>query len=168
MDFVCNANFKGDMKQFIDLKKLSLELPNSKLHDKPYQLVIKDVKGTLIFFSNGKFRIMGCIDELDATFLAYTYTTKIDNDQFPPIELQSFTSRCHLGFSINLSNVAKFNNTLVIYEPELFPALRICSFNPISVNVFSTGSVIICGIREPNEVYGILSQLRELCHNHRL
>jgi TATA-box binding protein (TBP) (component of TFIID and TFIIIB) len=77
-------------------------------------------------------------------------------------------SRCHLGFSINLSNVAKSNNTLVIYEPELFPALRIRSFNPISVNVFSTGSVIICGIREPNEVYAILSQLRELCHNNRL
>src|SRR5258708_35536444 len=109
---------------------------------------------------------MGCIDELDATILAYSYTSKINNQKFPSIVLQSFTARCHLGFAINLSNVAKSNN--VIYEPELFPALRVRSFNPISVNVFSTGSVIICGIRESNVVYYILNQLRELCHLHKL
>ena len=58
MEFVCNANFKGDMKQFIDLKKLNFEIPNSKLHDKPHQLVDKNAKkkkSTLIFLVMANF-----------------------------------------------------------------------------------------------------------------
>ena len=86
MEFVCNANFKGDLKQFINLSKLLTKIPNSKLCSKPHQLVVKDSKGTILFFSHGKFRIMGCIDELDATILAYTYTIKVDSESFPPID----------------------------------------------------------------------------------
>ena len=108
MEFACNANFKGNMHKFINLNKLSSEIPNSKLYSKPRQLVVKDSnnRGTIIFFSNGKFRIMGCIDELDATILAHSYTIKVDGESFPPIELQSYTMKAHLGFSIDLYKMA--------------------------------------------------------------
>src|SRR5437773_8934526 len=50
MEFVCNANYKGDLHQSIDLIKLSQKLPNSKFHHKPCQLIVKDTKDTVIFF----------------------------------------------------------------------------------------------------------------------
>ena len=52
---VINANFRSIHDKPIDLKNVHLLLPNiSKLHIKPSQLVIKDEKGTIVFFSNGK------------------------------------------------------------------------------------------------------------------
>jgi TATA-box binding protein (TBP) (component of TFIID and TFIIIB) len=49
----------------------------------------------------------------------------------------------------------------ILYEPELFSAVRILKYKPLSV--FSTGAVVICGLREPNDIYHILSDLNDLC-----
>ena len=106
MEFVCNANFKGDFDKNIDLRQLHKSIPNSKLCMKPYQLVVKDLKGTLILFSNGKFRTMGCIDELEASFLAFSYLDKIGTSS-PSITLPSYTLRAQLGFRVNLAKVAE-------------------------------------------------------------
>jgi len=113
MEFVCNANFKGDMKRHINLKKLRDKVPNSVLHMKPRQLVIKDLlRGSIIIFSSGKFRVMGCIDELDATFFVYEYTTKINDDELPTIQLQSYTAKCDIGFAVNLTKLATSSSSL--------------------------------------------------------
>ena len=77
MEFVCNANFKGEFDKNIDLRQLHKSIPNSKLCIKPFQLVVKDLNGTLILFSNCKFRTMGCIDELEASFLAFAYVDRL-------------------------------------------------------------------------------------------
>src|SRR5712664_2041214 len=101
MEFVCNANFRGDCDHSIDLDKLKSIVPNSKLYIKPRQLVVKDSKGTLIFFSTGKFRIMGCIDMLEASSLVCTYLEKaipVPFISFPFITLQSYTLRSTIGF----------------------------------------------------------------------
>jgi TATA-box binding protein (TBP) (component of TFIID and TFIIIB) len=132
------------------------------LHRKPHQLVVKDPKGTLIFFQSGKFRVMGCIDELEATFLVYKYTKFINEDEFPSVTLQSYTATSNLGFKVILENMAASSNTFS-YEPELFPALRIREFNPASVNVFTTGKVIICGLRDADQMSGIIDKLRVIC-----
>src|SRR5208282_3219857 len=125
MEFVSNANFKGEFKKKIDLRQLHSKIPNSKLHTKPFQLVVKDPQGTVILFSNGKFRTMGCIDELEAGFLAYKY---LETSTFPSITLQSYTSKCELGFRINLEKMV--NCVPCVYEPEVFPALRLKEYKP--------------------------------------
>ncbi len=162
MEFVCNANFKGGMERSIELPSLCKKIPNSVLHRKPHQLVVKDPKGTVIFFQSGKFRVMGCIDELEATFLAYKYTSLINDDEFPPITLQSYTATCHLGFKVILENMAATSNAF-LYEPELFTALRILEFNPASVHVFNTGKIVVCGLRDVEQMSGILQKLHILC-----
>src|SRR6266853_4782653 len=95
MEFVVNVNYHGRLRKPLDLSRLTL--PHSKLHSKPQQLVVKDKKGTVIFFNTGKFRVMGCIDAIEASFLAFKYTLKIDNDDFPELYSQSYTSRAKLG-----------------------------------------------------------------------
>src|SRR5277367_4837390 len=108
MQYVVNANFRGAMKKkSINLSQLQkISFPNnSKLHACPQQLVIRDEKGTIIFFSSGEFRVMGCIDDMEATFLAYKYTAEIDNN-FPQVITQSYTSRHHVGFKVILTNLS--------------------------------------------------------------
>ena len=73
MEFVCSANLKGEFDKNIHLRELHKNIPNSKPCNKPYIPVVKDMKDALILFSNGKFRTMGCIDELEASFLAFSY-----------------------------------------------------------------------------------------------
>src|SRR5271163_3815939 len=90
MKHVVNVNYRGKLKNPINLKTISL--CNSKYYTSPHQLVIKDEKGTLIFFSSGEFRVMGCVDELEATFLAYKYIEKIGSHNIPDIYTQSYTS----------------------------------------------------------------------------
>ena len=34
-----------------------------------------------------------------------------------------------------------------VYEPELFPALRYKKYNPLCVNIFASGKIVILGIR---------------------
>lgn len=166
---VINPNFRSSHDKPIDLKNVHLLLPNiSKLHIKPSQLVIKDEKGTIVFFSNGKMRIMGCIDELDATFLAYKYTMMLDDDcNFQPVYSQSMTIRVVYNVRINLNKFARESTTLPLqYEPELFPAVLLKKYKPISVNVFSSGKIIMCGVRDIQQVDDIMQDLKsdlEMC-----
>lgn len=162
MDLVRNANYKGSMKHSIYLPKLHSKIPHSKLHKKPHQLVVKDRKGTILFFQSGKFRVMGCVDELDAMFLVYKYSNLINDDEFPPVTLQSYTSTSHLGYRVNLEKMAATSDAFG-YEPELFSALRIREFNPASVNIFTTGRVIVCGLRDAEQMYDIMIKLHEIC-----
>ena len=147
------------MKKPIDLENLII--PNSKLHVKPHQLVIKDKKGTLIFFRNGSFRVMGCIDVLDASFLAFSYISRIDCDDVPKIYSQSYTSAATLGYNGNMYKLAKCDKTF--YKPELFAAVCMTKYNSVFINVFSTGSVVACGLKEPEDFYIILKEIDSLC-----
>ena len=123
--------------------------------------MIKTETGTLILFSSGKFRVMGCVDAVDATFFAFTYTNKIDSDDVPEIYSQSYTSHTKLGYNVNLCKLSMCEKTL--YEPELFTAVRMMKYNPVSVNVFSSGSIVACGLKEPEHFYAIICDIDTLC-----
>jgi len=124
--------------------------------------VIRDDKGTVIFFKSGKFRVMGCIDDVEAALLAYKYISLIDDTDFPQVIAQTYTSRLHVGFKVILSDLSK-HTLQVLYEPELFPAARMCKYKPLSVNIFYSGAIVICGLREPDDIYSIINELITLC-----
>ena len=68
---------------------------------------------------------------------------KIDN-----LEIQSITITHNVGHQINLLKLAQLMPcTDYTYEPELFPALRMTKFNPVCVNVFATGKIVILGLK---------------------
>ena len=37
-----------------------------------------------------------------------------------------------------------------MFEPELFPALRYNKYNPLCVNIFSSGKIVILGLKNLN------------------
>ena len=162
---VVNCNYKSDLAKPINLSLLESLFPNSKLYSKPSQLIIKDTAGTLIFFSNGKHRVMGCKDELDATLLAYKYVAMIDksDNNFPLLFAQSSTVCILYHTKIHLQSLAHIlsdtSSHLFHYEPEIFPAVLIRKFKPLSVNVFSTGKIIICGVKDIEQVHYIMKDL---------
>ena len=159
MEFVANVNYRGKLKQSINLKNLNV--PNSKYYTRPQQLVIKDEKGTVILFASGRFRVMGCVDVLEASLLAIKYAALIDNDDVPDIYSQSYTSHTNLGYNVNLNKLCQYDH--IIYEPELFTAARITKYNPVSVNVFSSGSIVACGLKELEHFYDIISDIDAIC-----
>jgi TATA-box binding protein (TBP) (component of TFIID and TFIIIB) len=164
---VLNVNYRSCHDKCINLLQFQSILPpntNSKLCIKPAQLVIHDEKGTLLFFSNGKLRIMGCNDEIDATFLSYKYTMMLDDDyNFQPVYTQTMTVRVVLNKKINIASFVDVCTTSLIsfnYEPEFFPAVHLTKYKPISINVFSTGKIIMCGVREIDQVHNIIQELK--------
>ena len=106
---------------------------------------------------------MGCIDELEAAFLAYKYIEQMGIDDIPDIFTQSYTAVTKLGHRVNLHKLSMCKDTR--YFPELFAAVRMTNYNPISVNVFSTGSVVVCGLKEPAHIYDIINNVKLLVKN---
>jgi TATA-box binding protein (TBP) (component of TFIID and TFIIIB) len=155
---ITNSNFRASLQTNIDLKNLHQLIPNSKLHVKPCQLVVKDQAGVIIFFNNGKLRIMGCKDDFDATLLAYKYTAIVSPYETPEIFLQSMTVKVSTGRRLHLLNLQKLISPAVL-ELEIFPALLIQKFKPVSVNIFSSGNIILCGIKKMEDVDDIMSEL---------
>src|SRR3977135_3441103 len=112
----------------------------------PEQLVIRFVDGsTVLFFKSGKFRIMGGkIDDLEKHCNIYAITALFD--QYPKLTLQTLTAAYAYPFKINLYELS--DNIESHLNAESFPALLILKYKPITVNVFASGKVTICGLKD--------------------
>lgn len=99
--------------------------------------------GVIILFHSGKCRVMGLKKPITKQ-MVLPYELKC-------IKLQSATLVTHIGHDINLIMLAKtLTSRTCMFEPELFPALRLLHFNPICVNVFSSGKIVILGVKTLN------------------
>ena len=64
--------------------------------------------------------------------------------------MQSASVSFNVGHRIRLKKFGDFchqQRLPYIFEPELFPALRLTAFNPICLNIFSSGKCTILGLR---------------------
>ena len=62
--------------------------------------------------------------------------------------LQSLSLTLQLSVTIHLPNLHAIMGKQSKYDPEIFPAVRLLEYNPLCVNVFSSGKVVIFGLRE--------------------
>lgn len=122
-----NINYRG---QILD------SIKHLKFTYKPAQCVQKYKDYTLVIFRSGQCRIMGCKKPLT------TVPYNIDS-----IQIQSITVTVNLGKKLNLYTLAAKLNNQCVYEPELFCALRFTKYNPMCVNIFSSGKVVILGLK---------------------
>ena len=133
---------------------------SSRLQRKqPQQLIIKFNDGsTMLLFKTGKFRIMGGkIDEVNAHCNVLSVTTYLHPNNMPEITLQTMTMVYTYPHSIN---IAKLSTMIKChFNTECFPAVQIIKFNPIHVNVFASGKVIMCGIKNIEDAKNIETEL---------
>ena len=97
----------------------------------------------MLLFKSGAFRIMGKneVDELDI----YLILSKFSN-VVPDIFIQTMTASCNYNRKIILNKLA--NEPHTHYTAEFFPAVHINKFKPLHINVFSSGRITICGIKD--------------------
>ena len=126
---ISNINYKGFLREGIE----KLEFKTWK----PLQCVMKYKDYTIVIFKSGKCRIMGCKKELDISTLPLPITIE---------KILGVSITFNYGRTINLMKWNAMDRT-ASYEPEIFPALRINDFNPLCVNVFSTGKVVVLGLK---------------------
>lgn len=134
-DMIRNINYKGQVSSW-DLAKYDFTRVKA-----PYQIIIPiENVGKLLLFPSGKCRVMGLKQPIteDIEFPFKIYDLKI----------QSLTVSYTAGNKINLLKLAyRMPQSERVYEPELFPALRMTKFNPACVNVFSSGKIVILGLK---------------------
>ena len=130
-----NINYRGRIVRGIKNLKISRNPPCQALLKVPG-------KYTLIVFSSGKCRLMGCKQPIRNAFITVNMVTmRIDS-------VQSMTVTADMQKTFILQEVAK--KIKVIYEPELFPAARILEFHPLCVNLFASGKVVVTGLKTLN------------------
>lgn len=158
---IVNVNYKGVLANYSDLHQLKFTL---KKTPPPIQKIIKfvpaygDKYATMIIFPSGKCRIMGLTKALTTnTVLPFKV-----ND----LKIQSITTIVKYHSSINLIELAqRLPVKSYWFEPEIFPALRLLHFNPICVNIFSSGKVVILGMKCFSERDSLVDNILSIINN---
>ena len=119
----------------INYKEYVAEKLDIEFTYRPKQCVLKYPEYTIIIFPNGKCRIMGCKKPLEEEL---PFKIIIE-------EIQSVTVTTSIEKGINLQKMSTKSKSM--YEPELFPGLRLIEFNPLCVNVFHSGKIVITGLK---------------------
>ena len=148
---IANINYKG---QLASGELDQIDFTNIKVP--PLQNVIKSSVGScMVVFPSGKFRLMGVKKPLSGR----DYTRL---PLFPKsIELQSVTITDTFGDYINQITMAnRLTSRRCMFEPELFPAARLLEFNPLCVNVFATGKIVILGLKNVDSFTELLVSVR--------
>lgn len=166
---IVNAVYKTRLGVNLDLYRLAAVIPDSILYvGRPTQLKVKlpTNKITCLLFGRGGLRIMGkgvadaSQQKIDAVLrdilspVASCLSSEIlASISSSSLELQTLTVVTKLPSSINLYRFIKVcecqsgNKLKPTYDFELFSAVRLENFRPVSVNVFSSGKIIMCGIK---------------------
>jgi hypothetical protein len=153
-----NINYKGRLASH-EMEKF--KFPQDKMTPPPHQEIFNLNDGVkLLVFSTGKCRLMGLKKPIDKEM--YSRLPFVVND----LEIQSATVVTHVGCDLNLINLS---NRLPlrerVFEPEMFPALRLTKYNPMCVNVFASGKIVILGMKELTN-QNILSEIRKYIRSY--
>ena len=156
-------------RRILNLKYLYNEYkPYAKLYAiKPTQLKIKfDDTKTLLIFPSGAVRVMGrACDEIGALLLLHRVFAHYSRIIKVPgmLHLQTMTMSGNLGNEVSLYKLSQMIQSHS--ELELFTALRITKYNPMCVNVFASGAVVITVCKDTEKTCDIFNEL-VLLSNH--
>ena len=148
-----NSVYKGTFNKPLDLELLSKSLYNSKLYKKqPQMLVVTNTNGIkMIIFNSGKFRIMG--NFIPTLKNAKREIKKFNLGCFPQLTCQTSTVVTRLNKkNINLSRLfshlqfTNVNKYIGYCELESFPAIALKIWDPLHVNIFASGKIVITGV----------------------
>lgn len=158
---ITNIVLKGRLSHKCQLNNLIFHNANVESMryqvSQPEQLVIRFRDGyTMLLFKSGKFRVMGKMTDWSVLPVIYTVLGEISND-VPDVDIQTMTVVYRYDYQVNLLKLADIMGCML--DCESFPALAIRKFKPVHVNVFSSGKVIMCGIRTVDAAESIKAEL---------
>ncbi len=162
-----------NQEENFDLNEISINLSNTEYNTKRFPgLFIRFThpRCVIIFFRNGKLILTGLksFDQINLVIkrlifkLNDIFKIQIDpNSIKPKIVNIVITANFYIEINLNLAAIRLDN---AIYEPEVFPGLRYNTTNPIKsvFLIFSTGKVVLTGIREKKMIEPALIRLGNL------
>ncbi len=163
----------------LDLPLLATKLNNSKYDKNSFPglfVRFKHPKCVIIIFRNGKLILTGLKSASNIDLVLKELILKLEKietietlkDQIKA-EIVNIVVTANLFREINLdAAVIKLNNA--IYEPEVFPGLVYHSSSPVKsvFLIFSTGKIVLTGIREENVIEPVLVNLGRLLKEENL
>ena len=151
---LCGANYKA--------RVASVRMLSFPLRQTPVQTVYRTDCFSIIVFKNGNARIMGARCTITQSM--------IDNISLPfklelgPLQSCTWTVDLEMGYI----NLLRLHNLLgsrkAMYEPELFPALRLTCYRPLCINIFCSGKCTILGYKSTEKLdQTLLEEIKSLC-----
>ena len=133
---ITNINYVGRAVEPVGHLPFRSQSPNMYVH--------KCDKYTVVMFKCGKCRLMGCKSPIQV---------RVVNDgpvKISITRIQSVSVTFDVGSRLSLSKLGNFchqESIQYMFEPELFPALRLSQFDPMCVNIFASGKCVIFGLK---------------------
>ncbi|MFW9874367.1 MAG: TATA-box-binding protein [Candidatus Thorarchaeota archaeon] len=168
-------NIEGDL----DLVLLSKKLKNSQYNKERFPGLFtrfSNPKSAIIIFRNGNLILTGLKSFSHIDLIIKRLITKLND--ICPIDIQhdlvdtqivNIVVTADFSKPINLDAASiKLENS--IYEPEVFPGLTYISYTPVKsvFLIFSTGKVVLTGIREKKAIEPVLANLGRLLKKEKL
>ena len=147
---LCSINYRGRV-----VVSSSTELQFRK--ETPIQATYRTSEFTIVVFKNHKCRIMGAKKPITQSQLnKLPFKIMLDC-------LQSCAFTINFGSIINLHNLHNaLGSQKALYEPEIFPALRLIAFKPLCINIFSSGKCVILGYKSTKLEDKLVQQIHSL------
>jgi TATA-box binding protein (TBP) (component of TFIID and TFIIIB) len=167
---LANINYRGIVSHGLEHLKFRMSSPQMAI----VKCDLADDVGqvTIVTFKSGRCRLMGCRKRLNVHSVEISINDDdgdaANNRKALKIEILSIMSATATSFlenMVTLKSLGDFcfrNGITFIYEPEIFPALRLTSFNPLCVNVFGSGRCVILGIRNLYAVDNIITAVQSI------
>ena len=163
---ITNIITTASLNATLDLYRIARENPNVVYRPQRFTAATwrhKDINGTFTLFPNGRVTHLGKPDGAPPEVHIHRYVS-ILKDQGHPVRVSSVRTVCmsasyRLSGKIDLYSVARLPGGS--YEPEIFNASLI-KRDQLALSVFHTGSVVIAGIKDIDDVYPILLELELL------
>ena len=160
-------------KEDLDLSLLVNKLDNTQYDSNRFPglfLRLKNPKCVFIIFRNGKLILTGLKSSDNIELVLKTLLLKLEKieeikllkDQIKS-EIVNIVVTANLFREINLDAAAvKLLNA--IYEPEVFPGLIYRSYSPVKCVflIFSTGKIVLTGVRDEDVIENLLVNLGRL------
>lgn len=166
--YVTNVITTGTLGAKLNLYKIVTD--NTNVVYRPHRFIAAtwrhpEIPGSLTLFPNGKINHLGKPHPVLSPKSCIELYADILRKQGHPVQVSNVSTVCSSAFhklegTVNLYDVA----TLVpgaTYEPEIFNAALI-KRGALALSIFSTGSVVITGITNIENVYPILIELELL------
>ncbi len=167
------------IEEDLDLILLSRKLKNSQYEKSRFPgLFIKfnHPKSAIIIFSNGKIILTGLKAFSHINIIIKRLILRLNDiipikikDNIVETQIVNIVVTADFSKPINLDAASvKLENS--IYEPEVFPGLTYNSLSPIKCVflIFSTGKVVLTGIREKKLIEPVLANLGGLLKKEKL
>jgi len=164
---VVNIVAMVEMENPFNMEELLTKLPGVEKTNHWVKAKIPPYNKYTAFYSSGKFLITGIKSEQELNnvvenVVLYIKKYGIDNN-IKKININNRVLTDTLGFEVNLEKlIVKLKDYNASYEPEVYHCLHFKDKNSITYSLFSSGKIIIVGVKSLNNLEQYVNEFKAL------